>query len=151
MATEATYTVLMVDDNQELLDIFADLLTARGHYRVETATDGALALERCMAVRPDCLVIDVRMPQLDGYQLVRALRGDPATAHIPLIILSAMAQDRDKQIGMLSGVDRYLVKPVTPTELIAVIQDVMKVDAAARTLRMQHLAEDEAYQADGGT
>ncbi len=143
MATKSTQTILMVDDNQDLLDIFADLLTAKGNYTVVTATNGALALERCMETQPDCVIIDVKMPELDGYQLVRALRGDPATEHIPLIILSAMAQDRDKLIGTLSGVDRYLVKPVTPLELIAIIQEVLATDAAERLRRMQHLAEEE--------
>jgi len=143
VATKSTQTILMVDDNQDLLDIFADLLTAKGNYTVVTATNGALALERCMETQPDCVIIDVKMPELDGYQLVRALRGDPATEHIPLIILSAMAQDRDKLIGTLSGVDRYLVKPVTPLELIAIIQEVLATDAAERLRRMQHLAEEE--------
>jgi CheY-like chemotaxis protein len=143
VATNATFTVLMVDDNRDLLDIFRDLLTDVGHYRVATATNGVQALEKCMEVSPDCMVIDVKMPGLDGYQLVRALRGDPATEQIPLIILSAMAQDRDKFVGMLSGVDRYLIKPVTPLELIAVIQEVIAVDAPARLQRMQRLAEGE--------
>src|SRR5262249_10146746 len=86
-------TVLIVDDNEELLGSLAFALQRLGGFRVALATDGADGLEKAVALRPHCMVIDVKMPEIDGLKLVRALRGDPETAGIPLIILSALVQD----------------------------------------------------------
>jgi len=136
-------TVLLVDDNPELLFLLTNALEKLGEYRVVTAENGATALQRYFDTRPDCVVIDVRMPGLDGYQLVRALRGDPASAQTPLIILSAMVQEKDQLAGLVSGADEYLLKPVKPLELMAVIQRVIGVSEADRQQRMQQLADGD--------
>lgn len=134
-------TVLVVDDNPRLLAFISDALYELGNYIVATARDGIQGLELCFALRPDCMVIDVRMPGLDGFQLVRALRGDPASASTPLIILTAMAQDSQRLAGLLAGVDQYLVKPVDPLELVAAIQQAIALGDQARWQRMQALAD----------
>src|SRR5215475_9336046 len=101
------YTVLVVDDDPDLLQLLTDGLELLGNFTVVSATDGMQGLERFFEVRPDCMIIDVKMPGLDGYQLVRALRGDPESAATPLIILTAMAQDQNRMAGLVSGVDQY--------------------------------------------
>lgn len=88
--SRGAYRVLLVDDNPDLLDSLAFALRTLGGFRVDTATDGADGLGRAIEIMPHCVIIDVKMPAIDGYQLVRALRGDPATASIPLIVLSAL-------------------------------------------------------------
>ncbi len=135
--------VLLVDDIPDLLFAFALHLEQFEGMRVITAKDGLDGLERFFEVHPDCVVIDVKMPQLDGYQLTRALRGDPASAHIPLIMLTAMTQDHDRKIGLASGIDRYVAKPVKPSELAAIIRDVLRISAAERDQHLRQLAQDE--------
>lgn len=133
--------VLVVDDNPRLLAFISDTLRELGDYTVATARDGVQGLELYFALRPDCMVIDVRMPGLDGFQLVRALRGDPDSASTPLIILTAMAQDSQRLAGLLAGVDQYLVKPVEPLDLVAAIQRAIELGDDERQRRMQRLAE----------
>src|SRR5712691_10356197 len=112
------YRVLISDDNRDLLDLITQSLTLLGDYTVVTADNGADGLSLVMELRPDCAVIDVKMPGLDGYQLVRALRGDPETAGTPLVILTALVQESNRFAGMAAGVDCYLTKPVKPQDLV---------------------------------
>ena len=142
-------TVLLVDDNEELLDLLARSLQHIGHFTVVRAADGATGLELAFATHPACIVIDVVMPGLDGYQLVRALRGDPASAHIPIIMLTAMAQDENRLGGLLVGADRYLVKPVKIQELIAAISAAIALSEDERVRRMRELLCDGGQHGEG--
>ncbi len=137
------YTVLVVDDSDDLRALMAESLRKLGGFTVVTAEDGIVGLERYFEVQPDCIVIDVRMPGLDGYQLVRALRGDPTSAATPLVILSAMVQDRDKLAGFFAGADEYLVKPVSPLELVQTIRRVLERTEADRRQRFRALLTDD--------
>lgn len=142
----AGHRVLIVDDNRDLLDLITQSLTLLGDYTVVTADNGADGLALAIEMHPECAVIDVKMPGLDGYQLVRALRGDPETATIPLIILTALTQERYRFAGLLAGADRYLTKPVTPTALVAAIDEVAHLSDTERARRQQALlaADDDA-------
>jgi DNA-binding response OmpR family regulator len=151
---ETQRTVLIVDDSQALLGAFVLGLPLVGPFEVITASDGAEGLERYFADPvhlPDCVVIDIKMPGLDGYQLVRALRGDANSMHTPLIILTALAQEQDRLAGLLSGVDRFLVKPVLPSELGAVIQEVCLISDEERMRRLRKLVEDPNAEGDPAT
>ncbi len=143
--TREPIPVLMVDDNPELLTMYQMTmpLMSDAELAVTVASDGAAALEAYFAAepRPACVIIDVRMPKMDGYQLVRALRGDPASAHTPLVILTAMSQDYQRFSGLASGADQYLLKPVEPSELIAAIHRAIALSADEREARFQQLAE----------
>lgn len=140
------YTVLVVDDSADLRALVAESLRKLGGFAVVTAEDGAIGLERYFEIRPDCVVIDVKMPGLDGYQLIRALRGDPASSATPLVILSAMVQERDRLAGFLSGVDEYLLKPVSPLELVRTIREVIERGEADRRRRLLSLLDESASQ-----
>jgi CheY-like chemotaxis protein len=135
------YTVLLVDDNPDLLASLSFALGSLGPFRVVTAIDGATGLEQVYVVGPDCIVIDVKMPEIDGFQLVRALRGDPATAHIPLVILSALIQSDDQLRGMFAGADFYLTKPTKPQELAEAIHQAIALSAKERKQRWESLLD----------
>lgn len=142
--------ILVVDDDPGLIELITDGLTLVGGHEVIAAMDGATGLERFFEVRPDCVVVDVRMPGLNGYQFVRALRGDPETAHTPIVVLSAMVQDRDTLAGMLSGADAYLYKPVKMAELLATIERALRLTTAERWERQRQLASDGLPEGGGG-
>jgi CheY-like chemotaxis protein len=124
--------VLVIDDDPGLLAAVSEGLDLLGGFETLTATDGAAGLEAFFAARPDCVVVDVRMPGLDGYQFVRALRGDPATAETPVVILSALVQDREQFAGLLTGADVYLTKPVRIVDLVQAIDRAVKLTAEER-------------------
>ncbi len=109
------YAVLLVDDNRDLLLLITESLRMLGDYTIVTAENGVQGLHRAIEMRPDCMVIDIKMPGLDGYQLVRALRGDPATASMPLVMLTAMVQDSYRFAGLLAGADQFLTRGPSPT------------------------------------
>lgn len=142
MPSGTGYTVLVVDDNPDLLALVAESLRKLGRFTVVTASDGAHGLARYFEVQPDCVVIDVKMPGLDGYQLARALRGDPASRATPLIILSALVQDRDRLAGLLSGGDEYLMKPVSPLDLVRTVARVIERGEEERRQRLLMLLND---------
>lgn len=140
-ATPKPLLILLVDDNPQLLKLMTMGLPDLGDFAVETAEDGIEGLTKCLALHPDCMVIDVMMPGLDGYQLVRTLRGDPETAQVPLILLTARVQDKDQFVGMASGADRYLCKPVMPSELSVAIAEAVRVGAVERLSKSAKLAD----------
>ena len=88
-------------------------------YDIELVPDGAAALERCLAVRPDIVLADAMMPGLDGFALTRAIRRNSALRHLPVLILSARAAESDTEEGLTSGADDYVSKPFSLTELKA--------------------------------
>jgi CheY-like chemotaxis protein len=139
--TEGHYTLLIIDDNIELLEMLTDGLSH--HFTNVTAQDGIEGLTKFFEARPDCAIIDVKMPGLDGFQLVRALRGDPETASIPLIILTALNQDQMRFTGLASGVDQFLTKPVMPSELIPAVYQAFALGQEERQRRWRALALDE--------
>jgi DNA-binding response OmpR family regulator len=141
------FTILLVDDDRDLLPSMAALLRELSDFQVVTAENGAEGLEQVYVARPDCIIIDVRMPELNGYQLVQSLRGDPETEQIPLIILSALVTERDQWTGLAVGIDRYLTKPVDGLELIDAINAVMRHSASDRLAQLQALAEQPSPNA----
>lgn len=142
MSVPSPRRVLLVDDDPSLIAALTDGLTLVGGYDVTPASDGAAGLQRILDVRPDCVVVDIRMPRLNGYFLVRALRGDPQTAQIPIVILSAMVREREQLAGYLSGADAYLVKPVTMTDLLTAIDNAIGLTEEERVQRLRMLASD---------
>jgi CheY-like chemotaxis protein len=143
MTAREPITVLLVDDNPDLLMMLALSLKTLGGYRILKAEDGIAGLELAVNERPDCMVIDVLMPGLGGYHLVRALRGDPDTAQIPLILLTALAEDKQQFAGLAAGADHYLTKPASPQVIVAAIQHAIQLSQAERERALQRLIEYE--------
>lgn len=137
-------TVLVIDDNPTIVELIKYAVNLQGQYNVIVAYDGVQGLERVYADSPDCVIVDVKMPRMDGYQLVRCLRGDARTADTPLIILSAMTREEDQVTGMLSGADEYLLKPFKPTALNAAIERVLRLSPLDRQRRTDYLVQTQA-------
>ncbi|WP_461022603.1 response regulator transcription factor [Thalassiella azotivora] len=116
--------VLVADDDRDIRELVAFRLEAAG-FEVEQAEDGAQALERLRRSPPDLAVLDVMMPGLSGMDVTRQLRADPVTAHVPVILLTARAQEADVEAGFAAGVDDYVVKPFSPRELVSRVQAVL--------------------------
>ena len=110
--------VLVVDDEPHIVRLIQVNLERQG-YQVETANNGAQALAKIRESRPDLLVSDVMMPEMDGFELLANIRRDATLMDLPVIMLTAKAQDKDVMTGYQTGADMYLTKPFNPAELIA--------------------------------
>jgi DNA-binding response OmpR family regulator len=116
--------VLAADDDEDMLELVAFRLERSG-YTVLRARDGEEALDLARSERPDLAVLDVMMPKLDGFELTRRLRAEEATSGMPIILLTARAQDADLDRGFGSGADDYIRKPFSPQELSTRVQAIL--------------------------
>lgn len=116
--------ILIVDDQPHLADMMADVLGDAG-FTTRIAANGRAALAEVQADPPDLLVLDVQMPEIDGFEVAAALKADPATATIPIIMVSAQEGRAARLIGLQSGAEDYLGKPVDSAELIAKIRNLL--------------------------
>jgi DNA-binding response OmpR family regulator len=112
--------VLVVDDSSPIRDLIVVNLELEG-FDVRSAADGMEGLEVLAGWRPDVVTLDVVMPRLDGFATLARLRGEPATADIPVLIVTARAQAADRERGEELGADDYLSKPFEPAELVAAV------------------------------
>ncbi len=117
--------LLVVDDDPGLLLAVSDTLRAEG-YSVKTARRGADALTIIAQSLPDLIISDIRMPGMDGYQLVRNLRSNPRTRLIPVVFLTAKDETADRIAGFRTGVDAYITKPFETEELVAIIAAILE-------------------------
>lgn len=115
--------ILAVDDEKHIVRLVQVNLERQG-YQVVTANDGKEALEKVESERPDLVVLDVMMPYMDGFEVLQNLRRNASTRDIPVIMLTAKAQDADVFKGWQSGVDCYLTKPFNPMELISFVKRI---------------------------
>jgi DNA-binding response OmpR family regulator len=115
-------TILVADDEKNIISLIKLYLTKEG-FRVETAADGQQALDQVRRVQPDLAILDVMMPQLDGWEVVRRLR---AESQLPVIMLTARRDDVDKIVGLELGADDYVTKPFNPRELVARVRAVLR-------------------------
>lgn len=116
--------ILVVDDEIESVKLIGLMLQRRG-YEIVAARSGAQALEKAQAEKPDLIVLDVMMPDMDGYEVCRRLRADPGTAILPIIMFTAKTMIDDKVAGFQAGADDYLTKPIHPEELASRIEAVL--------------------------
>jgi len=117
-----TYKILVVDDEPTIVRLMEFILARQGHEML-VAVNGQEALEKVRQHAPDLILLDIMMPRIDGYEVARTLRADPATAALPIIMLSAKAQEEDIRKGRDVGVDEYITKPFSPEHLVRVVAD----------------------------
>lgn len=119
--------ILTCDDEKHIVRLIQVNLERQG-YEVITAFNGAECLEKVKEDRPDLIVLDVMMPEMTGFEVLDALKKDPETESIPIIMLTARAQDSDVLRGWQSGVECYLTKPFNPMELIAFVKRIFSME-----------------------
>uniref|UniRef100_A0A832I5E2 Response regulator transcription factor n=1 Tax=Eiseniibacteriota bacterium TaxID=2212470 RepID=A0A832I5E2_UNCEI len=117
--------VLVVEDEKEIRELLRYNLERAG-YRVTTVADGEEGLRRVFASRPDAVVLDLMLPGRSGLEVLREIRGEPATRDLPVVVLTARAAEMDKLLGFEHGADDYLTKPFSPRELIARLQALLR-------------------------
>ena len=120
----ARLTVLVIDDDPVIVNLLRLNFEMEG-FRVVTAKDGAEGLDQVHAEHPDVVICDIMMPKLDGFEVATALKGEQATKDLPLILLSAKAQQLDIDRGKDIGVDDYVTKPFDPMELVDRVNAVL--------------------------
>ena len=118
------YKILVVDDEPTIVRLMEFILARQGHEML-VAVNGEEALEKIRAHAPDLVLLDIMMPRIDGYEVARLVRADPATAALPIIMLSAKAQEEDIRKGVEIGVDEYITKPFSPEHLVHVVADYL--------------------------
>ena len=137
--------ILVVDDEPEAVELIAFNLKQAG-FDVVTADDGAEALKKATALLPALIVLDLMLPEIDGLEVCKLLRRDPATAGIPILMLTAKAAEIDRVLGLELGADDYVTKPFSPRELVLRIRKLLnrgKPDTVQReTMRFGDLTMD---------
>ncbi len=137
-------TVLLVDDNHDMRDYVRRLLARR--FRVMAAENGKMALEMAANDPPDLVLSDVMMPEMDGFQLLAALRNNAATSTVPVILLSARAGEESRVEGLQAGADDYLVKPFTARELLARVESHLRMAEFRRNAQQREFELERAAQ-----
>lgn len=117
--------ILVAEDEKDIRELIGFTLRFAG-FDVFLAKNGEEAVEQAPQLRPDLIMLDVRMPKMTGYEACRALKSNPETSTIPIVILSAKGQDGEIQEGIESGADHYIVKPFAPDELTNRVKEILR-------------------------
>jgi twitching motility two-component system response regulator PilG len=124
--------ILVVEDEESLLKLESILFTSKG-YQVTGVRDGKGALEAIAQSRPDLVVLDVMLPGLDGFEVCRAIKADPQTGSIPVVMLTAKKSSVDLERGRLAGADAYITKPFKSVKVLEVIEALLAAPAKGGT------------------
>ncbi len=120
-----TQTILVVDDDKDIVRLVRGYLEKDG-YRVLTAYNGDSAVHTIASEKPDLVVLDLMLPDRDGFDITRAVRGNPSLRATPIIMLTARVEDMDKILGLEMGADDYITKPFNPRELVARVRALLR-------------------------
>ena len=135
------YRVLVVDDDPDMVGFLARLLHSEG-MEVESAADGAAALSRVSATPPDLVLLDVMMPGASGFEICRQLKGDEATALIPVVLVTSLEDSESRVRGIEAGADDFLSKPVKREELIARVKTLRRLHDTRKELESRRLTAE---------
>lgn len=117
-------SILIVDDEDDVVGLLQLVFETNG-FLARTAGNGKAAVASAYENPPDVIVLDVMMPEMDGWQVLKILKGDERTRRIPVVMLSARAERRDKMIGLQEGADAYIAKPFSPSEVVQEVKDLL--------------------------
>ena len=141
--------ILMIEDDPDIALSLRLKLERDGGFEVRTAEDGAAGLRMAVDRPPDLVLLDVNLPEMDGFEVCRQLRSDPATAQIPVIMLTARIDESDRVAGLDLGADDYITKPFSPKEALARIRAVLR--RSDRSAEGQEALADGALRIDVGS
>jgi two-component system, cell cycle response regulator DivK len=116
--------VMVADDAEDAREVYGQYLALRG-YRVVTAADGADAVQRARTCRPDIILMDLRMPRVDGWEAIRQLKSDPRTSSIPVVAISAHGHGAARSEARSAGADACLTKPCLPPQLLMMVRALL--------------------------
>ena len=136
--------ILIVDDDQMSVTLLEQLLRKHGYFRVTCVTDSKLAVETCLASDPDMLLLDLIMPDVDGFAILEALRSDSAEDFLPIVVLTADTTEESKARALEAGATDFLVKPVSQTEALLRIRNLLERRRLYVALENQRAALEEA-------
>jgi adenylate cyclase len=128
--------ILVVDDTPANVKLLSDLLTYKG-YEVVTATSGAEALEKVETGQPDLVLLDVLMPGMNGYEVCRAIRRNPTTEILPIVMVTSLDPAEERIIGLEAGADDFLAKPVDEQELLVRVRSLLRIKELYDTVQVQ--------------
>jgi len=129
--------VLLAEDEEDIQKVAQMSLQFRGGWEVSLATDGEECLAKAASDPPDLILLDCMMPRLDGYETCRRLKQDPVLRHIPVIFLTAKAQEVEVRKGLALGAVGYLIKPFNPMSLAAEIQQILESREASSSKKSE--------------
>lgn len=115
----------MVEDEKDLIDLLSYNLSREG-YSVDIASTGGAALERIRERKPDLVLLDLMLPDVPGTDICRRVKGDPLTSHIPVVMVTARAEEIDRIVGFELGADDYVTKPFSPREVVLRVQAILR-------------------------
>ena len=139
-----TYTILAVDDTLENIDVVKGVLS--GDYLVQAAISGSMALQVVERNKPDLILLDIMMPEMDGYEVCRRLKANPKTEDIPIIFLTAKSKESDETEGLALGAVDYITKPLSPSILKERVKNHLMLKDALEQLSMQNEILEEKVQ-----
>ncbi len=117
-------TILLIEDVEDNRDLVVQILESE--YTVAEARDGQEGLEKARVVRPNLILLDLALPKMDGWEVARRLKADPALKAIPIIALTAYAMEGDEARALEAGCDAYVAKPILPKDLRAMVRGVLE-------------------------
>lgn len=131
------HKILIVDDEDRNLKLMSAVLDEEG-YIFDTARNGNEALEKAAAFAPDLLLLDIMMPLMDGYEVCKRLKANPKTAHIPIVLITALMDEESKIKGLAAGANDFLTKPINVTELLLRAKNLLKAKDFDDLIRLQN-------------
>ncbi len=118
--------VLIADDEEGIVSLLTEVLSDFGTYQVLSAREGEEALRLTRSEKPDIILLDVMLPKMDGNEVCRLVKSDPATAHTKILMLTGMAQSTDVTAARQRGADAYMTKPFSPIVLVRKVEELLR-------------------------
>jgi len=147
MNSTSSNRILIVEDEQDVVDLLTLNLRKAGGYVISTAADGAIGIKKAREELPALIILDLMLPKMPGLEVCKVLKSDPATRHIPIIMLTAKAEEIDRIVGLEVGADDYVTKPFSPREIVLRIKAIMrrgKDEVAEETMTFGTITVDPA-------